>query len=330
MLGTVSEQEILNGLIYDFRVFKNSHSKSSLLVISVILTLISSSVGVSLASTQPREIKGCVDKKTGSVRIAKKCKPVERSIRWGTLGPQGPRGDRGEVGEKGSQGPRGSTILSGSGGPNSNIGTDGDFYIDYTSVNLYGPKRDGSWGTPRELIGPRGPVGSQGPGGPQGPTGPIGATGPTGATGASATRLYLWNEDGVKQTNTEFVGAWGNDYYFKIADKLWRLNNLGTVKSYQVYFRDTNCTQPAVFISGGSGWDETDGDPLINSHFKNSYYFDNGVYRVTGPIVNLGEIFSYDGTTCASMTGGTYEMIKAEVVSGEVIPSSFGRLTIGP
>jgi hypothetical protein len=54
----------------------------------------------------------------------------------------------------------GKTVLNGSGAPSAGIGTDGDFYIDTTNDDIYGPKTAGAWGSPTSLIGPPGSIGT--------------------------------------------------------------------------------------------------------------------------------------------------------------------------
>ncbi len=94
----------------------------------------------------------------------------------GDVGPQGPQGD------PGPQGPGGAAVLNGTVDPTTE-GNDGDFYINTTSNEIFGPKTAGVWGTGTSLIGQQGPKGSTGDTGPQGPKGDTGATGATGATG---------------------------------------------------------------------------------------------------------------------------------------------------
>jgi hypothetical protein len=92
----------------------------------------------------------------------------------------------GTTGPTGSQGSDGRMIYSGSTGPISNIGRSGDYYIDFTSGVLYGPKANNAWGNGLQLqtgqAGPTGPTGV----GSTGPTG-VGVTGPTGFTGPRVT-----------------------------------------------------------------------------------------------------------------------------------------------
>ena len=109
-----------------------------------------------------------------------------------------------------------NTILSGKGAPSASLGLLGDFYIDTSSMNFYGPKTSTKWPTPISLKGPAGPIGPSGidgktsasqsglkgdtgltgakglpgdtgPVGPAGPTGPQGSSGPAGAGSQGAT-----------------------------------------------------------------------------------------------------------------------------------------------
>ena len=101
-----------------------------------------------------------------------------------------------------------NTLLNGKGIPTTKTGLDGDFYIDTTTFNIYGPKVNGKWPSPVSLkgingadgkngssiagvTGPqgeqglRGETGLQGPQGIQGLKGETGAQGPIGLTGAT-------------------------------------------------------------------------------------------------------------------------------------------------
>jgi hypothetical protein len=102
-----------------------------------------------IASTSSvKTISGCVDKKTGVLRVASKCFKTETSLVWnqqgiqGEIGPQGPTGANGVDGKNGDQGPQG-------------------------------------------IEGPQGPQGLTGPAGKDGPPGASGAPGANGAPGAT-------------------------------------------------------------------------------------------------------------------------------------------------
>jgi len=58
-----------------------------------------------------------------------------------------------ELGTSGPQGGRGTGILNGTTAPNNDIGIIGDFFLNTTNMNLYGPKTDLGWGTPTDLVG---------------------------------------------------------------------------------------------------------------------------------------------------------------------------------
>ncbi|MEO1208300.1 MAG: hypothetical protein AAFX78_02040 [Cyanobacteria bacterium J06638_20] len=105
----------------------------------------------------------------------------------GIQGPAGADGADGTPGADGADGTDGKTVRSGSGAPASGLGVDGDFYIDTTSNELYGPKTSGAWGGGVSLVGPQGATGADGAQGAQGdpgPEGPQGIQGPAGADGA--------------------------------------------------------------------------------------------------------------------------------------------------
>lgn len=57
----------------------------------------------------------------------------------------------------GDRGTDGKTILSGSGAPTSDLGDEGDFYLDVSGSILYGPKTFGAWGSGVSLNGTSGP-----------------------------------------------------------------------------------------------------------------------------------------------------------------------------
>jgi hypothetical protein len=114
-------------------------------------------------------------------------------------GPQGIPGPQGQAGPAGPAGDDGSVIYSGNGAPSTNIGQNGDYYLDRSTGNLYGPKTSNGWGTPITLGTPgsdstgSGGQGAAGPQGPPGAAGPRGPAGPTGAAGASGSQIFSGN-----------------------------------------------------------------------------------------------------------------------------------------
>lgn len=100
----------------------------------------------------------------------------------------------GVTGPTGSPGVDAPKILSGTTGPVSGYGRNGDFFLDTSAGVLYGPRTNGAWGAGLQLqtgqAGPTGPagVGSTGPASTApGPTGSTGPSGERGHTGPAST-----------------------------------------------------------------------------------------------------------------------------------------------
>ncbi|WP_172796062.1 tail fiber domain-containing protein, partial [Roseivirga echinicomitans] len=71
----------------------------------------------------------------------------------GIAGTNGAAGTNGLNGSNGADGADGKTILNGSSNPASSDGVDGDFFINTTTLDLFGPKTAGNWGSSTSLIG---------------------------------------------------------------------------------------------------------------------------------------------------------------------------------
>ena len=69
---------------------------------------------------------------------------------------------KGATGATGATGAAGSKILSGTGAPAATLGKVGDYYINKTNGDLYGPKTATSWGSALSLRGPQGIPGAAG------------------------------------------------------------------------------------------------------------------------------------------------------------------------
>jgi hypothetical protein len=100
----------------------------------------------------------------------------------GAAGATGPTGPAGPTGSTGPVGPNGETLLNGINNPAASLGDAGDFYINTSTNQIFGPKTvsPNNWGIGINIVGP---IGGTGPTGPTGPTGSIGPVGPTGPTG---------------------------------------------------------------------------------------------------------------------------------------------------
>jgi hypothetical protein len=76
---------------------------------------------------------------------------------WGAgFSMKGSAGAAGAAGATGAAGAAGSKIYSGSDAPDVSLGVLGDYYLDITNFNLYGPKIAAGWGLPITLQGPAG------------------------------------------------------------------------------------------------------------------------------------------------------------------------------
>ena len=152
------------------------------------------------AASSPSVIYACVKTSTGRMRmlVTGSCDKGEQLVAWSVVGPPGKRGVRGKTGKAGPVGPvgpdgpqgpagppDGSTVLSGFGEPGSDVGKDGDFYVDLTDWSMWGPRTDDTWVLGTSLIGPAGSTGPRGSTGATGAVGATGATGPAGPTGAT-------------------------------------------------------------------------------------------------------------------------------------------------
>lgn len=92
-----------------------------------------------------------------------------------------------------------NTILNGKGAPTSNIGINGDFYIDISNFTIYGPKTKNRWPAPVSMRGPSGTStdrvtnvpgtpGEKGEKGAKGDKGESGAAGSPGAKGDAGAK----------------------------------------------------------------------------------------------------------------------------------------------
>jgi len=132
----------------------------------------------------------------------------QTGLTWQPIGAKGSKGDAGIPG---------NSVLSGAGAPGGGTGVNGDFYIDTTSVEIYGPKTAGVWGSPTSLIGTPGPPGAPGAPGAAGNTVLNGVGVPGGGTGVdgdfyldtATTTIYGPKTAGVWGAGTSLIGPPG-------------------------------------------------------------------------------------------------------------------------
>ena len=82
---------------------------------------------------------------------------------------------------------KGNQILSGNGMPTTSLGSVGDYYLNKTTMELYGPKTTEGWGNAIGLKGAQGEKGKDGKDGSNGSNGSNGNNGKDGATILSGT-----------------------------------------------------------------------------------------------------------------------------------------------
>jgi hypothetical protein len=141
------------------------HFGSAGLVVAIV-ALVAALGGGAYAATGGSSGGG---KATASAKQGKPGKPGKTGPA-GPAGAQGPAGANGKDGSNGangsngaagSNGANGKTVLHGTTAPSSTTGTEGDFYIDTSSDEIFGPKGASTWPTPgTELKGEEGEEGS--------------------------------------------------------------------------------------------------------------------------------------------------------------------------
>jgi hypothetical protein len=127
-----------------------------------------------------------------------------------TPGPPGPAGPTGPAGV-------GAAWQQGDGVPGAGVGSDGDFYLDTLTGNIYGPKIAGAWGAVIFNIA----EGQQGPAGPAGATGATGATGAAGADGRTVLNGTGVPGSGLGANGDFFIDTTGWVIYGPKAGGVW-------------------------------------------------------------------------------------------------------------
>ncbi|PHR02365.1 MAG: hypothetical protein COB29_13985 [Sulfitobacter sp.] len=125
----------------------------------------------------------------------------------GETGLQGDPGDIGPAGNEGAIGPAGNSVLNGSVAPSSQLGQEGDFYLNTQTHNIFGPKTTDAWGTGTSIIGPQGLIGENGADSIV--PGPPGNNGAEGAEGQSA--YDFWLSQGNAGTENDFIASLKGD-----------------------------------------------------------------------------------------------------------------------
>jgi hypothetical protein len=120
------------------------------------------------------------------------------------------------------KGEDGNTILNGSGAPGAGLGNIGDFYIDTTNDEIYGPKTASGWGSGTSILGANGAQGNYGGWSSEWLYDGTATTSGTSAgdfrfdngTMASVTGLFI-NDTNTDSANMQaFLDAWNNSGAF--------------------------------------------------------------------------------------------------------------------
>jgi hypothetical protein len=193
------------------------------LSITLVVILGFSTFNASAESTTA-DVAACINKNTGSVRIAQMCSPRETPFQWIINGLTG------------KSGPRGAQILTGKDAQElttKNIGEIGDFYISTIDSTLYGPKSDRGW--PKTGVKLQGAAGSNGAAGATGPAGSNGTsyvatTYAIGATGPAGGIIFMTPTSAGNGTGKYFEAAPADlsGTYTWCSDTTTALSNTGT------------------------------------------------------------------------------------------------------
>ena len=217
------------------------------------------------AASQSSQISGCVNKKTGALRVSSKCTSLERPISWSIQGPQGDVGPKGDVGSQGEKGETGST-------------------------GLQGEKGD---------PGVKGDTGAKGDPGVKGDTGAKGEKGETGAQGPAGTQVVTTQSavqkvyDGTGKLIGNLIGATSSDVTVQIgAARVTYNNSGGVILTGEIYYLDSACVGDKHTQSGFNGAILfTESTPIIASDA-----YDNLGYRNFTIGISVGSVIPMPST----------------------------------
>ena len=157
-------------------------------------------------------------------------------------GAKGDKGDKGDpgvsgyIGATGPQGPQGNLIWAGTGVPNNSVGQDGDWYINKSTYELFGPKSGGFW--PITTLMLKGTTGAQGV---PGVAGAAGATGPAGASGNTVLSGYGAPVVSVGVNGDFYIDLTDYFFYGPKQNNAWGAGE--SIKS-NIYIQSTQPTNP--------------------------------------------------------------------------------------
>ena len=208
--------------------------------------------------------------------------------------------------KSGAAGKDGASIHSGSGTPKTNVGNNGDTYVNTTNGDIY-KKEAGVWQLAGNIKGAQGSKGDKGDTGAQGPKGSkgdtgaqgskgaqgdTGAQGPKGDTGATGRSIHTGStrpDSAQGQNGDVFVNVLTGDLYKK-DNGTWKL--IGNVKGSkgdtgaQGPKGDTGATGRSIH-TGSTRPDNAqgqNGDVFVNVLTGDLYRKDNGTWKLIGNV----------------------------------------------
>ncbi len=256
------------------------------------------STNIYFASSSSNEITGCVNKKTGLLRVATKCTTSEKPISWNKVGPQGIPGPQGLMGESGAVGPQGIPGLQGA---------------------------KGEMG----IAGPPGPVGQTGPQGPAGNNTTVVQTVTQKAYDANnnliGTVLGVSDQSLTVTINGSTISySTSSGGIFQNAETVYANADCTGDKYHLAGSGGTTFSDSAIGIA--SIWDDTKGAPLAGS-----YFFGKSEGAAIDRPLTISNQYALNGViSCVALSSGpgsdsytTNNKLKRFVATGKTFPTSF-------
>jgi len=175
-----------------------------------------------------------------------------------------------------------NNILYGSGIPSAGTGNNGNFYIDTTAWDIYGPKAAGTWPAGVSLIGPAGAEGADGAAGGQGIQGNPGADGKTVLNGTGAP------SNGTGTNGDFYIATDTSMLYGPKAGGVWPA---GVSLIGPQGIQGNPGSPGSNGADGADGADGQDGRTLLNGSgapaggtgADGDFYIDTATYQLYGP-----------------------------------------------
>jgi len=223
-------------------------------------------------------------------------------------------GDVGPQGELGIPGKDGSLIFNGTGIPSPSLGKVGDYYLDLTNGNLYGPKADQGWGSFFNLKGEQGDKGEVGSKGEKGASLLNGTFAPTMSLGGVGD--FFLNIKNLELFGPKTAAGWGTPISLK--------PNLGVRLLFiRPDFHNNYKILSDGSYSGTTKFYEID---LKGQNAHAEFYWSNTYKGWPGPIEaerfwNVINDIPHDRL---DYTGGMYQYMENVVLSKYITPSPKG------